>query len=49
MAPKLLDLVVVSLKIVGSDAVSSMVVVLGVADLALVSLEVVVSKVMMQQ
>ena len=49
MDQKLLDLVVVRLKIVGLEAVSSMVVVFEVADLALVSLEVVISKAVMQQ
>ena len=41
-------MVVVSLKIVGLEAVCSIVFVLDVADLALVRLEVVVSEAMMQ-
>ena len=49
VAWKLLELVVVSLEIFGSEAVTSMVVVLGVADLALVGLMIVISEAMMQQ
>ena len=45
----MLDLVVLSRNTVVLEAVNSMVVILEVADLALVSLEIVVSEAMMQQ
>ena len=49
MAWKLLELVLVNLKIVGSKVVSSVVVVLEVAYPVLVGLEVIVSEAIMQQ